>query len=156
MWLGLSIIVAAAGSASAENLDVEGLWLTDDGSAHVRIAPCGSDDQGPCGALAWIDPAVQEAETDVNNPDPALQARPLIGLPIIWGFQRKKDDWRKGRIYDPEDGKTYRSRITLKEDGTLQVKGCVGPVCRSLIWTRVSEPTLVGDDAGETGDVSDQ
>jgi uncharacterized protein (DUF2147 family) len=123
------------GIAHAEDLDVAGLWLTDTGDAHIKITDC--DDATPCGVIAWLDPETQEADSDLNNPDPALRSRPLLGLPFIWGFERKGERWRSGKIYDPKDGKTYRSSLELRDDGTLHVKGCVGPFCRKLIWTRV-------------------
>ena len=32
----------------------------------------------------------------------------------------------KGTIYDPRDGKTCKCKMTLKKDGTLEVRGYVG------------------------------
>ncbi|NJR20288.1 MAG: DUF2147 domain-containing protein [Hyphomonadaceae bacterium] len=78
------------------------------------------------------------SELDTNNPNPALRTRPLIGLNILSGFTRQADNsYKGGTIYNPEDGRTYRSEFRLKPDGRLEVKGCVGPICRAQIWTAV-------------------
>ncbi|MCY3672067.1 MAG: DUF2147 domain-containing protein, partial [Alphaproteobacteria bacterium] len=45
--------------------------------------------------------------------------------------------WKGGRIYNPENGKTYRSNLRLKGADTLRVSGCVFIFCETQIWTRV-------------------
>ncbi len=136
--LVLVALVASFTATQAVALDVAGLWLTPDGASHVEIADCG--DGTPCGSVSWIDPAATDATRDENNPDETLRSRPLIGLEILQGFERKDDRWRGGTIYDPEDGRSYGSRLKSKDDGTLEVKGCIGPICQTQIWTPVSEP----------------
>jgi uncharacterized protein (DUF2147 family) len=46
--------------------------------------------------------------------------------------------WDKGRIYDPESGKTYKSKMTLAAPNRLEIRGYVGiPLFgRSTTWTR--------------------
>lgn len=119
-------------SGPAAAIDVAGLWLTDNGSGKIEIVDCG--DGTPCGSLVWIHPDEETPWVDFNNPDPALRDRSLIGLPIVWGFRRGKGKWRSGQIYDPEEGKTYRSALQLQQNGDLNVKGCIGPFCRTVIW----------------------
>ena len=127
--------------------DVHGLWLTEDGAATVRIANCPAEDGGsamdatPCGVIASADIPDGAPTTDVNNADPALRGEPIVGLTMLDGFEWKKDKWRRGRIYNPEDGKSYKSSIAL-DDGNhdvLEVKGCIGPLCQTQRWTRVAE-----------------
>ena len=69
------------------------------------------------------------------KPDPALRKRRLLGLPILSGFTADGDMWR-GRIYDPKSGKTYKSQVRRKPDGSLEVKGCVGPFCQTQVWKK--------------------
>ena len=47
--------------------------------------------------------------------------------------------WSGGRIYNPEDGKTYKCKLTLKDDNTLTVRGYVGLTIfgKTQYWTRV-------------------
>ena len=58
----------------------------------------------------------------------------LLGLLILKGFEKKKNDWRGGTIYDPENDKTYDARIKRLDDGDLELKGCVGPFCQTQVW----------------------
>lgn len=127
-------VVAMGGPAHASTaLDVFGLWLTEKQNSKVQIVDCG--DNSPCGNIVWINDPAAESLTDAENPEEELRTRPLLGLTILHGFEPRKDQWKKGRIYDPETGKTYGSKLRRLEDGTLQVKGCIGPICQTQIWT---------------------
>ncbi|MEM0986448.1 MAG: DUF2147 domain-containing protein [Pseudomonadota bacterium] len=136
-------ITLACGAAHADTKDVFGTWLTPAGSAHVAIEDCG--DGGPCGRVAWMNPAsmreglTPEAAVDENNPDPARRNDPVLGLLMLSDFDEKRNDWRGGKIYDPETGRTYGSRLKRLDDGTLQVKGCIGPICQTQVWTPVED-----------------
>ena len=125
-------------AASAEGIGaLAGLWRTARHGALVEITDCGN--ATPCGALVWASDAVFEGNTqDVRNRNPALRERPLIGVPILWGFHRRKTGWQSGRIYNPEDGKTFRAKLRLLSIDELRVTGCFGPLCRSQIWTRLA------------------
>ena len=114
-----------AGAAPA----VAGRWLSDGGKAMVEIGPCGN---ALCGRIVRVLVSTTGVATDRNNPDPKLRARPLAGLTILSGFTDAGSVW-KGRIYDPESGRSYRSELE-KRDGTLRVKGCLGPFCRTQVW----------------------
>ena len=151
----IALILAAmaiGGAAHADPLDVYGMWATQAGSAHVSIEDCG--DGTPCGTVVWMDPAsmreglTPEAATDENNPDPALRDQPVLGLTMLSSFERKKRDWRGGTIYDPESGKSYGSRSKRLESGELQVKGCVGPICQTQVWSPVEDAPAISETAG--------
>lgn len=110
---------------------IAGRWVTEGGKGLVEIAACGGTQ---CGKVRRVgDP--KAPHTDINNPDPALRKRPLLGLQVLHGFTDAGDAW-KGQIYDPESGKTYRSVVRLNRDGTLEVKGCILFLCRGQTWTR--------------------
>jgi len=130
-------IALLIGEAKADPLDVYGLWLTEAGDGHVNITDCG--DGTPCGALVWVDPAQTPINRDVKNPDLKLRNRPLIGVPIIWGYRAGRRIWRNGRIYNPDDGKTFGSSLQRLENGNLKVKGCLGPLCVTNLWTPVNQ-----------------
>ena len=77
-----------------------------------------------------------------SEPDEALRARPIVGLPLLAGFKPeagRPGHWAGGTIYDPESGKTYNGTITLQPDGGLSVRGYVGmPMFgRTVVWTRI-------------------
>lgn len=111
---------------------IAGRYLTADGSGIVQIGPCGST---LCGRLVRIvKPQPGAPATDVNNSDRALRNRPILGLPILSGFVDKGADWR-GTIYDPRNGKSYRSIVTRAADGSLRVQGCIAVFCQTQRWT---------------------
>lgn len=119
-----------AGTAHAAQ-PIAGRWITEDGSAIVQVGPCGGV---TCGRIATVLKSKPGApKTDANNPDAALRSRPVVGLPILSGFSDAGDDWR-GRIYDPRNGKSYKSIVVRDKDGTLKVKGCISFICQTQVW----------------------
>jgi uncharacterized protein (DUF2147 family) len=133
---GLFPVIAAVAHADG----VAGMWLDGAGDAAIALAACGDS---LCGRIVWLrDPLGPDGRTDTDrhNRDAALRARPLCGLPLIGGFRQDGDasHWRDGWIYDPDSGDTYRATLTLREDGTLAVRGYVGiPLFgRTETWTR--------------------
>ncbi len=138
----LCTIIATLNAAHAYALDVEGVWHPPGKNSIVEISDCG--DGTPCGRIVWINPETIAPENrhtvlrDKNNSDPTLRDAPLIDLIILNSFKHKNNRWKSGRIYDPENGKSYRSIIALQPDGDLKVKGCIGPFCQSQIWTKAS------------------
>ena len=128
-----TLAIAALGSAQADTHDVFGTFLTQEGTSKVTIEDCG--DGTPCGRVSWIDPAAMEPGM---TPETATTKTgdPVIGLLMLQSFNKKKKDWRGGTIYDPENDKTYASRLKRLTDGSLQVKGCVGPICQTQVWSQ--------------------
>ncbi|MGJ3626125.1 DUF2147 domain-containing protein [Sphingomonas sp. MMS24-JH45] len=124
-----ALLAPAAASAATP---IAGRWLTADGSGVVTVAPCGGT---VCGRLTEIVKATPgAAKTDVNNADAKLRNRPILGLPILSGFVDKGGDWR-GTIYDPRNGKSYKSIVSRGADGSLAVKGCIAFFCQTQRWT---------------------
>ena len=134
--LTTALLILAAPAFAEDGKAVYGTWLTASGSAHIEIADCG--DGTPCGTVIHLTNPESAGALDTNNPDPELANKPIIGSQMLWGFKAKDDKWSKGRIYDAESGKDYKSKIKLLDDGTLEVKGCVSIVCQSQIWTPVA------------------
>ena len=145
--LALALIAGAAQAAVAGDR-VLGLWLTEKSDAQVRIERVGDRYQG---AIVWLKEPQYPADDDQGmagrtkvdreNPDPARRAKPIIGLRIVEGFRFVDDEWREGRIYDPENGKTYKCRMWFDGE-TLRVRGYIGIslLGRSTRWTRVASP----------------
>ncbi len=128
--LGL-LAALAAGGAQAAPAPITGTWLTAEGKALVRIEPCGAQ---LCGRIVKVlKPRAGGPAIDSANRDPALRDRPMEGLSILTGFAAAGHGWQ-GRIYDPESGRSYRSQLVRRGD-TLDVKGCLGPFCRTQRWT---------------------
>lgn len=136
----LAVAAAALGSASLASPalagDPTGLWQTPTNGGQVRIERCG---QALCGTLVTSSHIRADADArDEHNKDAAQRNRPLRGLRMLSGFTGGPTEWRGGSVYNPEDGGTYRGTITLTNDNTLRLRGCiVAPLCKTQTWTRV-------------------
>ena len=135
----LAILAGTIVFAHTAQADPLGTWLTEGGKSHVSIAPCGDK---LCGRIVWLREPLNPDGTgklDVDNEDPDLRGRPIIGLRMLHGFSGDGDGRGSGgRIYNPEDGYTYRSKMKVIDADTLEVSGCVLFVlCQGQTWTRV-------------------
>lgn len=110
---------------------IAGRWLTENGKALVQIGPCG---KAVCGQILKVVKHTPGApRNDANNPDEKLRARPIEGLTILSDFTDAGSLW-KGKIYDPESGKTYTSKLARNPNGSLKVQGCIAFFCKTQIW----------------------
>jgi len=78
-----------------------------------------------------------------RGPDPVCDKckgsnkdKPVKGMTILWDLQRDGDEWKGGTILDPANGKTYKSKLKLIDNGRLGVSGCVAFICREQVWIR--------------------
>ena len=146
-WLGLALAAGLAGwfaPAAALAEGVAGVWSTKEDKSRVEIKACENDDGKLCGAIVWLREPLNEAgepKLDKNNPQENLRKRPLLGLPLLTGFEKTDDPalWEEGEIYNPEDGEIYSSTLTLQSLDVLDVRGYVGiPLFgKSQEWKRV-------------------
>ncbi len=120
-------------NAAAEELSIAGNWLAESGDAYIQMKDCG--DGTPCGYLMLIGEDAQANAIDDQNPDATLAGRKMHGIKMVWGFKAKGDNWKGGKIYDPNSGKTYKSKMERLSDTELKVSGCVGPFCQGQVWT---------------------
>ena len=147
-WLILATAGAASTPARAAVDPFEGLWVTSNFASVVEIRRCEtSPDASPnaslCAELLWLwDVGVaRRRKLDERNPDEDLRDRPMIGLSLFERFRLDGDAW-KGRIYNPEDGRTYRATLRRRGADALRLRGCYGPFCRSQTWRRLGSFTL--------------
>ncbi|MEH6547535.1 MAG: DUF2147 domain-containing protein [Sneathiella sp.] len=131
-------VVSLSLLASVASADVTGVWSTVDDKSHVKIEPCGDKF---CGKIVWLkEPNNPEGKPkkDLNNTEESLKTRPILGLELLSGFMpESKTEWEDGTIYNPEDGKTYSSTLTIAKSGVLEVEGCVLFLCKTQVWKKV-------------------
>lgn|SRR5688572_24414770 len=81
-----------------------------------------------------------------EDPDPVCEECPdndprykkkIIGMEIIKDMEKDGNEYSKGNILDPQDGKIYRCRMWVESDG-LKVRGYWGPFYRTQTWKKVS------------------
>ena len=69
----------------------------------------------------------------------ANKDQPVLGMVFMSGLRKVGAEYTGGEIVDPDDGKAYRSKLTVVDGGKrLNVRGYIGvPLFgRSQIWVR--------------------
>ena len=135
--LGLLSAIAHAQATPA------GLWKNIDDESKkekslIRITDTGGVLSGKVEKL--VDPATKpDAVCEKCSDD--RKDKPILGMTIIKGVKQNADDkakWDGGEILDPNNGKTYKVRLTPVDGGkTLEVRGFIGPFYRNQTWIRV-------------------
>lgn len=135
-----TLLLAAAPALAFAQATPVGLWKTIDDETKqekslVRISESGGVLTGRIEKLS--DPAKQDAKCDKCSD--ARKDQPIRGMTIIDGVKKGGDDhWDGGTILDPNNGKTYKVRLTPKDGGkTLEVRGFIGFLYRNQTWQRV-------------------
>ena len=139
---GIALLLSAPAQAGPPPPALDGWWLDETGRAGIRFERCKSDDSTICGSVRWLlhpNAKTGGPEVDALNKDEHLRGRRVCGMAMLGGFVADgPNHWTNGWIYNPDDGDTYQSVMTLSEDGTLHVRGYVGIALfgKSEIWTR--------------------
>ncbi len=135
----LPAALLVAGAASAADPAV-GRWKTIDGDSgkpksYVEIT------QAANGTLSGrivelIDPSKPNPTCDKCKDD--RKGKPITGMEIIRGMKAEGGgNYAGGTILKPDEGKVYKSKMTLVEGGKkLEVSGCVAFICKSQVWER--------------------
>ncbi len=136
------LMVMLAGGALADTPSPAGVWKTIDDKTRkersiIRVTEVNGEFQG-----------VVEKIFDQPGDDPAhlckeckdeRKDKPIIGMTILWGLKKDGDGWSGGEILDPKNGKIYRAKMSLSEDGkSLKVRGFIGIslIGRTQTWLR--------------------
>ena len=140
------LVAAALGLlAGIAQASPEGLWKTVDDETKkekslVRVVAADGVIAGRIEKL--LDPATKPDAVCEKCTD-ERKDRPLIGLTIIRNVRKSSGDdslWDGGDILDPGNGKVYRVRLRLVEEGRkLEVRGYIGApfLGRTQVWHRV-------------------
>jgi len=132
-------------SQSFQADDIIGTWLNEEGTGQVEIFKVSGKYYGK---IVWlkepIDTNTGKPRTDIENPDPAQQIKPLIGLVNLKGFSfYGEEEWKDGTIYDTKNGKTYSCYIRFEDEGKqkLKIRGFIGVslLGRTTMWTPVKK-----------------
>jgi len=137
----LAAALALAAAAALAQATPVGLWKTIDDEtkqekSYVRIAETDGVLSGKIEKL--LDPSKQDTKCDKCTD--ARKDQPVLGMTIVEGVKKNPDEpyWDGGTILDPNNGKTYKVRLTPQDGGkTLQVRGFIGPFYRNQTWIRV-------------------
>jgi uncharacterized protein (DUF2147 family) len=125
----LVLLFVASAAQAAERDAVLGFWSGGNSILEIR----GTGDGLSAVVVALTDARYRADEElgepgalrrDDNNPDPELKGRLLLGLELLSKYRFDGRRWQ-GKIYDPESGNTYSSR--MERDGErLKMRGYIG------------------------------
>jgi uncharacterized protein (DUF2147 family) len=136
-WAALALLISTGLAAGPALANPEGVWSMSNGKVTVKVDDCGGN---LCAEIVGLKEPISKIDglpkVDRENPDPAKRKRPLIGLSILIGMKPAGENYWKGAIYNPDDGKTYSG--TVRYDGqNMKVKGCVaGILCKTNTFVR--------------------
>jgi uncharacterized protein (DUF2147 family) len=111
---------------------LSGRWITQSGNLEIEIAPCGD---ALCGTAVKV---LANHSMSNQGAEMANTGAPALGLKVLRDFVPDGDNRWSGRIFDRENGKTYRCRLTLLESGDLEVHPYFGlPIFgQTQVWHR--------------------
>lgn len=121
-------LAPASAQAQAMAPDIAGTWTNPAGSVKVRAGPCGAE---LCGWIVWADEkALADArEAGVSN---------LIGTMLLQDYRPTASGKWQGRVYVPDMGGTYFSRLVRIDAQHIRISGCIlgGWICKSQVWMK--------------------
>ncbi len=129
LTVGLNSGAFSAASKNEVDQAVFGLWASEGSIFRTYY----EDNTVKGEILALREPVYTKEESeekagqirlDDKNPDEALRNRPIVGMNIYSDYAFKDGQWQ-GKIYDPESGNTYQSKMKLKS-GMLEIRGYIG------------------------------
>lgn len=136
IFCGMLLLVARTFAVEPEADAILGQWYTEGDESIVEIYKSG---ECYCGKIIWLkEPTNSDGseKVDANNPDESKRGRKVLGIDILSGFKyESKGAWGSGRIYDPNNGKTYSCNARLKK-GKLNIRGYIGVslLGRTTMW----------------------
>lgn len=142
MKAGLIAMMFAMPAAWAQNASPAGVWKTiDDETGKPKSLVRITEENGVL--TGKVDKLFRPADQDQNPKCTACEGarkdQPIIGMTILWGLKKDGNEYTGGEILDPAKGKTYKSKLTLKDNGSkLDVRGYIGAPMfgRTQTWVR--------------------
>jgi uncharacterized protein (DUF2147 family) len=112
-----------------------GRWWTEGKSAIVEFTL--AKDGTYMGVLKWGN----KPQKDVNNKDPKLRDRQVIGIVLMWHLRYEAGEYVDGYVYNPEDGDVYRMKAAMLAADSLKIRGYVGIALfgQSQVWQRTAQ-----------------
>lgn len=135
------IICASIVSAFAQRSPLERVWYNQEKTSKIKVFL--ATDGKYYGRIVWLSKpngTNGSPRLDEKNSEEKLRSTPLLNLLILKGFATTTDAnvLDGGTVYDPNNGKTYCGKLTLKGN-ELELRGFL---CSMSIFGRTSTWTL--------------
>ncbi|OIN91265.1 MAG: hypothetical protein AUJ20_11725 [Comamonadaceae bacterium CG1_02_60_18] len=139
--LTASLFIVISAAAQAQMTPV-GLWKTidDDGKTAKSLVRITEKDGVLSGTIEKIfDPAKAGNKCDKCSDE--RKDQPVLGMTILRNVRQDEQDktlWGGGEILDPNNGKTYKTRLQPVDGGkTMEMRGYIAFFYRTQVWQRV-------------------
>jgi uncharacterized protein (DUF2147 family) len=139
-------VLSPVAQSHAASADPTGYWMKPDAEreSKIQVFKCGSKKTNLCAKIAWIkDPNDSKGNPlhDVRNENPSMRGRQILGLAIFSQLVPSAPSTWTGKIYNPEDGRTYSATLTVVSRKQILLKGCKAwLLCGERNWYRTSAP----------------
>lgn len=125
--VGLAAASFIASPAGAQNDDIKGLWLADDGKTVVEVDRCVEKTSRICGTVVFQD--------GTNNGE-------AVGKQVLLKFKganvQGQKRWESGKVAKLSGGKAKKGNLVLTSEGNLRVTTCARGRCSNEVWSRPS------------------
>jgi uncharacterized protein (DUF2147 family) len=116
---------------------IVGNWISEQGHAKFSIFKTGTTYSAK---IIWLAQPLDKQgnpKQDKKNPDTKLQSRPVIGLEVFSGFTYTNNQWKGGKIYNPEQGLYADCKIEMPDANTLKIIASKGFFSITKQWKRI-------------------
>ena len=137
-------LLALPAAAWAQAASPVGAWKTIDDKTGKPKALVRISEEG--GVLTGRIEKLFRAPSEDQNPtcarcEGARKDQPIVGMTILTGLKKEGDDYTGGQILDPADGKTYKTKASLADNGSkLEVRAYIGAPMFGRTQTWLREP----------------
>ena len=128
--------------------DITGIWGSEELGFELEIYGCGTGNL--CGRVVSYSKSTDYIDVPkTTQREEVAGDQWIVGRELLTGFEADREDgarWNNGRIFNPKDGRTYKSTITLADQDTLKLRAYVGvPIFgRNLILKRIPQYSPAG------------
>lgn len=127
--------------AKANSQDITGTWKTIDDDtgivkSHVTIYEKNGKYYGKVSKILDTSHGENPLCTECEG---SKKDKPIQGMVILTGMEKKGASYKNGTITDPQNGKSYDCKIWLNEDNPnlLMVRGYILLLYRTQTWQRL-------------------
>ena len=133
--IALSAVFAAP--ALAQNASV-GNWTYVDGPKTTYIKTYEESGQLKAVIEKVVKGGQEDAAATCAKCSGENQNKPLKGLIILWDTKKDGENWKDGKLLDPDGGRLVSGATELVDGGKkMNVKGSVSIIHKTQVWTRV-------------------
>jgi len=147
MLVGLFISSQAFSQSKGDRLTGTYYVIKTDTKSESRIQIYKTSDGKYEGKIIWLKyPNHPDGTPKYDDKNPNAELRKVKSDHVVllknFTYDEKNDEWNGGTIYDPEEGKTYKCKLTFESAAKLKVRGYIGipALGKTMYWTKENNP----------------